>query len=105
MPTRFLPPSATPTGPASPRGARPPDAPLGRGDGRGTRPAARTRHLRLRAGLQPRRRDAGVRLRRLHGPPVGHGAAEDALPGAPRGRSAATPGRTAGRAIVAGEER
>src|SRR5262249_20410567 len=28
-------------------------------DGRGTGPAVRTRHLRLRAGLQPRRRDAG----------------------------------------------
>ena len=32
--------------------------------------------LRLVAGLQPRRHDAGVRLRRQHGSPVGHGAAE-----------------------------
>ena len=61
--------------------------------------------LRLVAGLQPRRRDAGVRLRRLHGPPVGHGAVEDALPGAPRGRGPAPRGRTAGGVVVAAEER
>ena len=42
--------------------------------------------LRLVAGLQRRRRDAGVRLRRQHGSPVGHGAAEDSLPGPARGR-------------------
>ena len=53
--------------------------------------------LRLVAGLQPRRRDAGVRLRRRHGPPVGHRAAEGALPGPPRGRGPAARGRTAGR--------
>ena len=42
--------------------------------GRGGGAAARPHQLRLVAGLQPRRRDAGVRLRRLHGPPVGHRA-------------------------------
>ena len=49
---------------------------LGPRAGRGGGAAARAHDLRLVAGLQPRRRDAGVRLRRLHGPPLGHLALE-----------------------------
>ena len=56
---------------------RPGGLAVGPGAGRGGGAAAGPHELRLVAGLQPRRRDAGVRLRRLHGPPVGHGAAED----------------------------
>ena len=56
---------------------------VGPGAGRGGGAAAGSHELHLVAGLQPRRRDAGVRLRRLHGPPVGHRSAEDTLPGAP----------------------
>ena len=84
---------------------RPGGLAVGPGAGRGGGAAARAHELRLVAGLQPRRRDAGVRLRRLHGPPVGHGAAEGALPGAPRGRGPAARGRTAGRVVMAAEER
>src|SRR5262249_37104510 len=47
----------------------------------------------------------GVRLRGLHGPPVGHGAAEETPPGAPRGRGLAARGQAVGRAAVAREER
>ena len=51
--------------------------------------------LRLVAGLQRRRRDAGVRLRRRYGRPMGHGAAEGSLPGPAHGREFAARGRTA----------
>jgi hypothetical protein len=37
--------------------------------------------------VRPGRRDAGVRLRRLHSSPAGHSAAEDSLPATPRPRS------------------
>src|SRR5205085_2888366 len=42
--------------------------------------------------------------RRLHGPPVGHRAAEGALPGASPGRGPAPRGRTAGREVMVREE-
>src|SRR5262249_13507776 len=71
----------------------PPGAAVGRGDGRGTRPAARTRRLRLLVGLQPRRQDAGFEFGRHHPAAVGHRAAARTVPGAPRGRSA--PGKSA----------
>src|SRR5262249_33849729 len=69
-------------------GARPPGAPVGRGDGRGTRPATRALRPRLLAGLQPRRQDAGVGLGRHDPAAVGHRASVPPFPGAPRGRSA-----------------
>ena len=50
------------------------DLAVGPGAGRGGGAAARAQELRLVAGIQPRRRDAGVRLRGQHGSPVGYSA-------------------------------
>ena len=72
-PTRSSRPPFTPTAGARPRRGR---LAVGPGAGRGCGAAAWSHELRLVSGLQPRRRDAGVRLRRLHGPPVGHRTAE-----------------------------
>ena len=85
-PTRSSRRPSTPTARAWPRPAATERSGCGTCAGRGGSAAAGSHELRLVAGLQPRRRHAGVRLGRLHGSAVGHGAAEDALPGAPRGR-------------------
>ena len=83
---------------------RPGDLAVGPGAGRGAGTAARSHQLYLVAGLQPRRHDPGVRLRRLHRPPLGHLAAEEAQRRAARGRSPQARGGTPGRAVVAAEE-
>src|SRR5439155_2102681 len=63
-----------------------------------------THELRLFAGLQPGRQESGVRLRRRHGSPVGHRAAEEALSGTARSRGAAAGGGAVGGTVVPGEE-
>ena len=66
-----LPPRRVAAGHGRPRPGR---LAVGPGNRRGGGAAPRPHELRLVAGLQPRRHHAGVRLGRLHGSPVGHGA-------------------------------